>query len=100
MAETIVRPGVGEYIWDLYVQQYPMMLTNQHVWLSEKDGDWHRPLTVFIKHKEDRNRRVRSAKATARRSQRPWYGGTATADQQPNANDSGTATAGSSSSSM
>jgi hypothetical protein len=91
VANTIARPGVGEYAWNMYVQQYAMQLTNQHVWLSETDGDWHRPLIVFMRHEKDKNRRVRSAKAIARRSQRRFYGSSATAETD-NPNSQRTAT--------
>ena len=32
------------------------MLTNQRVWLSDSDGDWHRPLNAFIGHQKDKSR--------------------------------------------
>ena len=88
VAETLARPGVGSCTWHIYVQQYAMMLTNRHVWLSETDGDWHRPLLAFIRHKDDKNRRTRSAKATARRQQRPWYRSPAIAESTSGAQGS------------
>ena len=87
-AHVMLKPGLGPYTWHVRVQQYPMMLTNKHVWLNEGDGAWHHPLVVFLKHTEHKNKRIRSAQAMARRkAKRGQWGYSSTGQEEEEQQD-------------
>ena len=34
--------------WPIVASEYAMYLENRHLWLGEKDADWHVPLNIII----------------------------------------------------
>ena len=46
--------------WSVVVSEYAMYLENRHLWLGEKDADWHVPLNIIIRGADVGNRRKRT----------------------------------------
>ena len=54
--------------WSIVVSEYAMYLENRHLWLGEKDADWHAPLSIIIKPADVGNQRKR----TEQKRQERW----------------------------
>ena len=54
--------------WSIVVSEYAMYLENRHLWLGEKDADWHVPLNIIIKPADVGNQRKR----TEQKRQESW----------------------------
>ena len=53
--------------------EYPLLLTNRHLWLNtagKGDCGWHSPLIIRVRVAPDQNKRKRSAAAAARREEK------------------------------
>ena len=46
--------------WIVIVSEYAMYLQNRHLWLREKDADWHVPLNIIIRPADVGNQRKRT----------------------------------------
>jgi hypothetical protein len=56
--------------WSIVVSEYAMYLENRHLWLGEKDADWHVPLNIIIKPADVGNQRKRTEQKRWERWQR------------------------------
>jgi hypothetical protein len=63
--------GYSEFV--AKVAEFPLLLTNRHLWLNTAgngDCSWHSPLIVRLRLQEDQNKRKRSAAAQEARNER------------------------------
>jgi hypothetical protein len=56
--------------WWVDVQEYPLRLKNETLWLGTSDKDWHRPLLSVFRNKEKSTVRRRSEEAKAKRAEK------------------------------
>ena len=54
----------------MVVSEYAMYLWNRHLWLGEKDADWHVPLNIIIKPSDVGNQRKRTDERREERMRR------------------------------
>jgi len=50
----------GQKDFHITVQEYSMLLSNQDMWLSRTDKDWHTPRNIIIRSTAAKNKRKRS----------------------------------------
>lgn len=56
--------------WRITVSEFPMHLSNEHLWLGQNDKDWHTPLNLIIHPADIRNQRKRSDEKVRERAQK------------------------------
>ena len=70
LQSALADPLLGYSEFFIKSAEYPLLLTNRHLWLNTKkngDRDWHCPLFIRIRPIQDKNKRKRTAEQAAAR---------------------------------